>query len=125
MEKRRTRGPTVNRILDQVPFGGRLEVTWRNRRAVGESSKLFKSACTALVRQTREIPLQVKSWKSIPIDIKKKAFERILVSNTTQDLEGISSHYLPINFPSNPFVCLLYNISSYMFLRSVSKLKIT
>ncbi|KAM0977426.1 hypothetical protein ACFX13_020534 [Malus domestica] len=85
VEKRRTRGPTVNRILDQVPFGGRLEVTWRNRRAVGESSKLFKSACTALVRQTREIPLQVKSWKSIPIDIKKKAFERILKRFKVED----------------------------------------
>lgn len=92
MGKRRTRGPTRNLKLAQIPIGERFEISWRNRRAVGESSTFFKAECTALVRQTQDLPLQVKSWKEIPFDIKKKAFEHMLVS-TTKDFEGSSSHY--------------------------------
>ncbi|XP_020411626.1 uncharacterized protein LOC109946884 isoform X2 [Prunus persica] len=58
MGKRRTRGPTRNLKLAQIPIGERFEISWRNRRAVGESSTFFKAECTALVRQTQDLPLQ-------------------------------------------------------------------
>ncbi|XP_034224143.1 uncharacterized protein LOC117634252 [Prunus dulcis] len=83
--KRRTRGPTRNLKLAQIPIGERFEISWRNRRAVGDSSTIFKSECTALVRQTRELPLQVKSWKKIPFEIKKKAFEHMLKRFKVED----------------------------------------
>ncbi|XP_008218735.1 PREDICTED: uncharacterized protein LOC103319022 isoform X1 [Prunus mume] len=85
MGKRRTRGPTRNLKLAQIPIGERFEISWRNRRAVGESSTFFKAECTALVRQTQDLPLQVKSWKEIPFDIKKKAFEHMLKRFKVED----------------------------------------
>ncbi|KAM1111955.1 hypothetical protein PS2_044451 [Malus domestica] len=83
--KRKTRGPTRNLRLAQLPIGERFEVSWKNRRPVGETTTFFKSECTALVRQTREIPLQVKSWKEIPSDIKQKAFEHMLKRFKVED----------------------------------------
>ncbi|CAL8998189.1 unnamed protein product [Prunus brigantina] len=85
MGKRRTRGPTRNLKLAQIPIGERFEISWRNRRAVGESSTFFKAECTALVRQTQDLPLQVKSWKEIPFDIKRKAFEHMLKRFKVED----------------------------------------
>ncbi|XP_060668071.1 uncharacterized protein LOC107412577 isoform X3 [Ziziphus jujuba] len=83
--KRKARGPTRNLKLAAIPQGEKFDIAWRNRRPVGANSQMFKTACTILVRQTREIPLQVKGWLEIPFDIKKKLFEHILERFKVED----------------------------------------
>ena len=78
-QKRKGRGPTRNLRLAAMSEGEKFDITWRNHRPVGANSTIFKAECTILVRQTHDIPLQVKGWMEIPFDIKKKLFEHMLV----------------------------------------------
>ncbi|GMY13218.1 Plant transposase Ptta/En/Spm family, partial [Fagus crenata] len=72
------RGFTRNLKLLKIFKGQRFPITWTNRRPVGKYSKVFKSECTALVRQIQNAPLQVKEWRHVPYEKKKKLFDNVL-----------------------------------------------
>ena len=86
---RKARGPTRNLKLVKLPHGIRFEVSWRNKRPVGDNADIFKSQCTnadifksqctILARQVNFTPLQVKSWRDIDTTTKRKLFELTLV----------------------------------------------
>ena len=62
---KKARGPTRNLKLVKLPHGIRFEVSWRNKRPVGDNADIFKSQCTILARQVNFTPLQVKSWRDM------------------------------------------------------------
>ena len=76
---KKARGPTRNLKLVKLPHGIRFEVSWRNKRPVGDNADIFKSQCTILARQVNFTPLQVKSWRDIDTTTKRKLFELTLV----------------------------------------------
>ena len=54
-------------------------IIWKKGRSVGKYSTVFKSECTALVRRISIVPLQVKDWREVPYQNKRKLFDYILV----------------------------------------------
>lgn len=57
----------------------RFPIIWKKGRPVGKYSTLFKSECTALVRRISIVSLQVKDWREVPYQNKRKLFDYILV----------------------------------------------
>ena len=73
------RGATQNLKLAKLFTKERFPIIWKKGRPVGEYSKVFKSECTALVRRISIVPLQVKDWREVPYQNKRKLFDYILV----------------------------------------------
>ncbi|XP_075651741.1 uncharacterized protein LOC142622192 isoform X1 [Castanea sativa] len=72
------RGATRNLKLAKLFTKERFLIIWKKRRPVGEYSRVFKSEWTALVRRISIVPLQVKDWREVPYQNKRKLFDYIL-----------------------------------------------
>ena len=73
------RWATQNLNLAKLFTKERFPIIWKKGRLVGKYSTVFKSECIALVRQISMIPLQVKDWREVPHQNKRKLFDYILV----------------------------------------------
>ena len=57
----------------------RFPIIWKNGRPMGKYSTVFKLDCTTLFRRISLVPLQVKDWKEVPYQNKRKLFNYIFV----------------------------------------------
>ena len=73
------RGTTRNLKLAKLFTNERFPIIWKKGRLVGKYSTIFKSERTALVRKISIVPLQVKDWREVPYQNKRKLFDYILV----------------------------------------------
>ena len=73
------RGATWNLKLAKLFTKERFPIIWKKGRPVGKYSTIFRSECTALVRRISIVPLQVKDWREVPYQNKRKLFDYILV----------------------------------------------
>ncbi|KAK7826432.1 hypothetical protein CFP56_032175 [Quercus suber] len=72
------RGATWNLKLAKLFTKERFPIIWKKGRLVGKYSTIFKSECIALIRWTSVVPLQVKDWREVHYQNKRKLFDYIL-----------------------------------------------
>lgn len=80
LEKRKVRGPTLLKDIQNMPSGKTITVKFNNRnQAIGKEGRKLSSFLGIIARTPQLVPLNIDDWRCFDKDEKKKLVEYVRV----------------------------------------------